>query len=563
MNSSKKRRIWVIRKASSAPRRTRMVKVVSSRKVPLLATLLLLLVGCGSAGDDPAAKRVLIIGIDGLGAEMFQLAHTPSLKALTREGAISIKARNVMPTVSMPCWGSILTGAGPEQHGMTSNDWLVNRYDIAPTAHDEDGYFPSIFTVLREKLPGAEMAAFYDWDGFGELFNHKSLNRAELTRDYEETFRKALPYILEKKPQLAFLYIGYPDDVGHEFGYDSEEFYQSLQVIDARVGQLLQALRKAGLYDETYVVIVADHGGIGYGHGGESMLEVEVPWIIRGPGVIRDRMISQPINIYDTAATVAYLFQCSPPGAWIGRPVLGAFETNKGLAAANQEKFVPKPKGTLRSGLYSEPEELGFSVDEEGVQIRYTLDRSDPSESSLLYEKPILLNDNAVIKAAAFKGAARSEPSTIEFERVFRIKGVTLIEAPGEQFPAQGPLSLVDGKRGGPDYRNPSWMGFERTDLEAVIEFGVPRTLHRLGLECYEDADSSIQLPERVEFAVSEDGQTFKNVAVLSSETIKRASGASVKQIEAPIPTLQAKFLKVKASRACDHWLFVDEVIFE
>jgi len=540
-----------------------MIKDRTLGNVSRLAAIVLFLAACGRAGDTPAAQRVIIIGVDGMDAEMFQLAHTPFMKALAREGAVSIKARNVMPTVSMPCWGSILTGAGPEQHGMTSNDWLVSRYEIAPTASDEDGYFPSMFAVLRKKLPGAEMAAFYDWDGFGELFNHKYLSWTELTKGYEETFQKAIPYILEKKPQLAFLYIGHPDEVGHEFGWDSEEFYQSLQVVDGQVGELVQALKKAGLYDGTYFIIVADHGGIGYEHGGESMLEIEVPWIIKGPGVIQGRVISQPVNIYDTAATVAYLFQCSPPYEWLGRPVLGALETNRDLAAANVDKFVPKPKGSVRSGLYNEPKELAFSVDEEEAQIRYSVDGSEPSGSSPLYRNPILLNETTVIKAVAFKEAARSSISTINFERVFRIKGVTLSEAPGDQFPAQGPLSLVDGERGGPDYKDPAWMGFERTGLEAVIEFEVPRSLHKFGLGCYEDADSWISPPEQVEFAVSEDGVTFKSVAILDSEAMKKVNDTPVKQIEIDVPAHLAKFLRVRASRACDHWLFVDEVIFE
>lgn len=181
--------------------------------------------GCKGAGKVPLARHVLLIGIDGMGAEGFQLARTPHLKQLAREGALSIKARSVMPTVSSPSWGSILTGAGPEQHGMTSNAWLVNNYTIEPTTKDEDGFFPSIFTLLRHNMPNAEIAVFYDWDGLGNLFNQKYLNRVELTKNYQETFEKAIPYILEKKPQLAFLYVGYPDDIGHKYGYKSEEYY--------------------------------------------------------------------------------------------------------------------------------------------------------------------------------------------------------------------------------------------------------------------------------------------------------------------------------------------------
>jgi predicted AlkP superfamily pyrophosphatase or phosphodiesterase len=311
--------------------------------VTCIALALFLSSGCKTAWKVPLAHRVLLIGIDGMGAAGFQAAKTPYLKQLAREGALSIKARSVMPTVSTPSWGSILTGAGPEQHGMTSNDWLLTNYTIEPTAKDADGYFPSIFMLLRLYLPDAEIAAFYDWKELGNIFNPKYLNHTELTKNYQETIEKAIPYILEKKPQLAFIYIGYPDEVAHEHGFESEEYYHSLEQVDARVGELFGTLKRAGLYEGTHILIVSDHGGIGTDHGGEKMVELEVPWIISGPGVIKDRMIAQPVNIYDTAPTIAYLFHLQQPYEWIGRPVLGAFAANKLLASKNVERFVPKP----------------------------------------------------------------------------------------------------------------------------------------------------------------------------------------------------------------------------
>ncbi|HWB55114.1 MAG TPA: NPCBM/NEW2 domain-containing protein, partial [Tepidisphaeraceae bacterium] len=42
-----------------------------------------------------------------------------------------------------------------------------------------------------------------------------------------------------------------------------------------------------------------------------------------------------------------------------------------------------------------------------GAELRYTLDHSDPISTSRLYSKPIKIEDNAVLKAAGFKGAER------------------------------------------------------------------------------------------------------------------------------------------------------------
>jgi arylsulfatase A-like enzyme len=57
------------------------------------------------------------------------------------------------------------------------------------------------------------------------------------------------------------------------------------------------------------------------------MGEIEIPWIIAGPGVATGKELATPVNTYDTAATVAYLFGLKPPECWIARPVVEAFTT--------------------------------------------------------------------------------------------------------------------------------------------------------------------------------------------------------------------------------------------
>jgi predicted AlkP superfamily pyrophosphatase or phosphodiesterase len=78
----------------------------------------------------PAAQRrparadhLLLVGVDGLGSEGLRVARAPAIRALIDAGAHTLAARGVMPTVSSPNWASMISGAGPEQHGVTSNDW--------------------------------------------------------------------------------------------------------------------------------------------------------------------------------------------------------------------------------------------------------------------------------------------------------------------------------------------------------------------------------------------------------------------------------------------------------
>jgi predicted AlkP superfamily pyrophosphatase or phosphodiesterase len=67
-------------------------------------------------------EHVVVIGVDGLSPDGVHKAKAPNLARMMKEGAYTLHARAVMPTVSSPNWASMIMGAGPEQHGVTSNE---------------------------------------------------------------------------------------------------------------------------------------------------------------------------------------------------------------------------------------------------------------------------------------------------------------------------------------------------------------------------------------------------------------------------------------------------------
>jgi hypothetical protein len=87
-----------------------------------------------------------------------------------------------------------------------------------------------------------------------------------------------------------------------------------------------QLAERASFLEVAYLLI---HGGKDKGHGGPTMGEIEIPWIISGPGVLAGREIRSYVNTYDTAATIAHIFGLKTPSCWIGKPVLEAFKSTK------------------------------------------------------------------------------------------------------------------------------------------------------------------------------------------------------------------------------------------
>src|SRR5215831_2960853 len=109
------------------------------------AFLVLTAASLSTASPIPNLEHVLVIGCDGFGSVGFTQTNTPVLHRLMQGGAYTLHDRGVMPTSSSPNWASMIMGAGPEQHGVTSNEWETNKFDISPTAVGAGGIFPTIF----------------------------------------------------------------------------------------------------------------------------------------------------------------------------------------------------------------------------------------------------------------------------------------------------------------------------------------------------------------------------------------------------------------------------------
>lgn len=357
-------------------------------------------------------KHVIVIGVDGMSPNGIIHANTPNMDFLMKNGSYTLNARGVLPTVSSPNWASMIMGAGPEQHGITSNDWERDEDPFPPIVTGKEEIFPTIFSVIREQKPNAEIGSIYHWGGFGRLFEKSVMNYDINPANEKETASKAADYIISKKPDFTFIHLDHVDGAGHEYGHGTDKYFKSIELADSLIGVILGAIRKAKLEESSIVIVTADHGGIGYGHGGETLDEIEIPFIIYGKGIKKDHRINQPVFTYDNAATVAFAFNLKQPYAWIGRPVIDAFVGLENTSMPKQKNILPQPVIHPAKNLYSPAGGLFIDVSPkvkidkvgEGVEVRYTLDGSVPTKNSLLYTNPVELKKSAIIQARSFKG---------------------------------------------------------------------------------------------------------------------------------------------------------------
>lgn len=103
-------------------------------------------------------------------------------------------------------------------------------------------------------------------------------------------------------------------------GYDC-----GIRYMDEHIGRLFQALREEGVFDDTAIIITADHGenmgelGIYGEHGTADQATCRIPLIIRWPGLARGKVDDGLHYHIDLLPTLAELLQKEPKPQWDGR----------------------------------------------------------------------------------------------------------------------------------------------------------------------------------------------------------------------------------------------------
>ena len=109
------------------------------------------------------------------------------------------------------------------------------------------------------------------------------------------------------------------------FGSENMSRIFMLKPADGEEGikkSVIQAVKDAGMLDDTIFILTSDHGGIDKGHGGKTMQEMETAFIISGKNIKKGlRFDDVSMMQYDVASTIARIFNLEQPQVWIGRPM--------------------------------------------------------------------------------------------------------------------------------------------------------------------------------------------------------------------------------------------------
>lgn len=232
------------------------------------------------------ADKCVIIILDGFSSDyLTRLGPDSSLAGISKKGACCLIARSTYPTHTCTNHTTIMTGVGAARHGIVGNDRLgedgmssvkniqpemirvPTLYQAASAAGKKTAFVSgkdnmvSLFAegldvgVSNKRLTGYLSAAPELTDSSSnDEYYHYNMNLADWV--FESLFT-----VLEKEePDLTVVNIQSTDYIGHRFGPGSEEMTACLQAVDVRLGELYRKMEKAGMLEDTAVIITADHG---------------------------------------------------------------------------------------------------------------------------------------------------------------------------------------------------------------------------------------------------------------------------------------------------------------
>lgn len=198
------------------------------------------------------------------------------------------------------------------------------------------------------------------------------------------------------------------------------------------------------------------------------------------------------------------------------------------------------------------------------VQIRYTLDGTEPIESSALYTEPIETTDSLIILARPFApGLVNAEPLLeyrVDYHKAIGAK-VSYKNAWNKRYPAGEARALVDGLRGTPTYLDGLWQGFTEP-LDMVIDLGQVQPIRHVFARFMQEREQWVYMPQSVEVWCSQDGKNYVSLGRLHPKTSEMNPRPCFETFDFYTNT-QARYIRLEApiGRSAGHFIFTDEVV--
>ena len=256
-------------------------------------------------------NKVVLILADGMRPDGMMACGHPEVEFLRANGKSTLETTTVMPSVTLPCHMSLIHSVDPERHGVSTNTFT-------PMVRPITGLFEQLRKFEKKN------AFFYSWGELKDLHKPSSLADSRYMsgqqHDWADITDKltdaAVAYIQSDDPDFLFLYLGETDEVGHKYGWMSEEYLAAVR----HAFDSIERVRKA-MPEGSVLMVTADHGGHDRIHGTDMKEDTTIPFLAYGPGYAAGNVFDQ-VDIKDIAPTIVKHLGVPSDGDWEGKALI-------------------------------------------------------------------------------------------------------------------------------------------------------------------------------------------------------------------------------------------------
>ena len=213
---------------------------------------------------------------------------------------------------------------------------------------------------------------------------------------------------------------------------------------------------------------------------------------------------------------------------------------------------------------------LELTSEKDPIDIRYTVDGTEPTAASPLYTQPFIVEDSILLTAQLFDGAQPiGRPMRLRTDYHKGIgKTIAYADSGGyyrdkELYMAGGDSGLLDGLRGGKSYMDGRWQGFCPNDLDAVIDLGEETEISRVMANFMQIRTPLVFLPARVEVWASTDGTDFRLLGEDVCPPDEAGRDVAFRDFGWTGAPVRARYVRFRAVQDKNQFLFTDEIIIQ
>lgn len=246
--------------------------------------------------SEGKAKHLVVLSYDAFSEDNWEMAsQLPNLSQLIKNGAYSKELKSVYPTLTYVVHTTMVTGVYPEKHGIYHNTPLqpfVEEEDQTWYWYKEAIQVKTVYDALRRQgmksagilwpvtgkapitynmpeikaISGENQALKILKNGSPFFCMGLELKYGKLRRGIEQPYLDDFTTmcgkdtIRNKKPELLLMHLIDLDDAKHHYGTDSSEVDQVINRMDQRIGTIVEAVRDAGIFEDTVFLVLGDHG---------------------------------------------------------------------------------------------------------------------------------------------------------------------------------------------------------------------------------------------------------------------------------------------------------------